>query len=310
MIELTVYNNGMSRNKLSKAFTLIEILVVVAIVALLVAILLPALAKAREQARMTVCKSNQKELSNGIMFYSVDNKQLMPATQSLFYRAGQWPIPRTNNPKTTTHVWDGACKAYSSRKDPDFLMDVPRRGTIFRYTREPKLYLCPGDIEGEAQDTPLGGGGNGISSYSMNAYIAFKSPDTFSRPAKAAGWKITGRDRQGNLNPTPQKNAIKWSPSKMFLLVEEHPFYYKNKNFEGNFNVTDKIVARHSIVKAPSATAIGLGRTDIIYVDGHVESPLYPISTAADDLFGEIGFPARDDAFLDMFMFKFVRSPF
>ncbi len=43
-------------------FTLIELLVVVAIIAVLVAILLPAIAKAKEQARSMVCKTNLKSL--------------------------------------------------------------------------------------------------------------------------------------------------------------------------------------------------------------------------------------------------------
>ena len=46
----------------TRAFTLIEVLVVVAIIALLVAILLPALSQSRKQARRTACLSNISQI--------------------------------------------------------------------------------------------------------------------------------------------------------------------------------------------------------------------------------------------------------
>jgi len=48
-----------------KAFTLIEVLVVVAIIALLVAILIPALASARNQAQAAHCANNLRQATNG-----------------------------------------------------------------------------------------------------------------------------------------------------------------------------------------------------------------------------------------------------
>jgi len=55
-----------------RAFTLIELLVVIAIIAILAAILFPVFAKAREAARATSCKSNEKQIGTAMMMYVQD----------------------------------------------------------------------------------------------------------------------------------------------------------------------------------------------------------------------------------------------
>ncbi len=57
----------------TKAFTLIEFLVVIAIIAILFGILLPALSLAKRHAGTTACLSNTKNLSLGWYMYAGDN---------------------------------------------------------------------------------------------------------------------------------------------------------------------------------------------------------------------------------------------
>ena len=59
-------------------FTLIELLVVVSIIALLVSILLPALSKAREQARMVQCGTNQRSVGLAIVTFAAENDDRFP----------------------------------------------------------------------------------------------------------------------------------------------------------------------------------------------------------------------------------------
>ncbi|HSA26232.1 MAG TPA: prepilin-type N-terminal cleavage/methylation domain-containing protein [Phycisphaerae bacterium] len=295
----------------SRGFTLIEILVVVAIIALLISILLPSLSKAREQTRMQVCKSNMRQVMTGMLLY-VHEYKVLPGTQSVFYLGGYWPMVNAPDKKGPNWVWDGCTEGYGGDpKNANFIRDVPRRGTIFKYTKSESVYVCPSDRVGMPDDKDdLGGGSSGRNSYSMNAYIGYKSPEKLARPANSSGWKVEGNDRNGKPVRTPQKERLDWSNGdKMFVVVEEHPYYHKGFNFEGNFNVTDKIVARHSVVRRKNGADLGLGRSNVAFLDGHAESPLYSLETEAYDMFAQIGFPSTDTAFMNQFMAKFTKPP-
>jgi len=66
----------MSKNR---AFTMIELLVVMTIIALLMGLLLPALGRARDEARKTQCKSNMRQIGMAMQLYANDNGGAGPA---------------------------------------------------------------------------------------------------------------------------------------------------------------------------------------------------------------------------------------
>lgn len=66
-----------------KAFTLLELLVVISIIAILVSIVLPAFNLARKQARLTVCTLNLKNISHGLMMYAGDNRDKYPNRETV-----------------------------------------------------------------------------------------------------------------------------------------------------------------------------------------------------------------------------------
>ncbi|HKQ39509.1 MAG TPA: prepilin-type N-terminal cleavage/methylation domain-containing protein [Verrucomicrobiae bacterium] len=68
---------SVSRSKI-RAFTLIELLVVIAVIAILAALLLPALARAKVQARRTVCLNNLKQIGAGFRGWANDHNGKFP----------------------------------------------------------------------------------------------------------------------------------------------------------------------------------------------------------------------------------------
>lgn len=79
-----VNNSGIDSNSRAmrkKAFTLIEVLLVIAIISLLMGILLPALAKARQQGEGIVCMSNLRQMFIAAQTYTQTNNSYYPIAQ-------------------------------------------------------------------------------------------------------------------------------------------------------------------------------------------------------------------------------------
>jgi prepilin-type N-terminal cleavage/methylation domain-containing protein/prepilin-type processing-associated H-X9-DG protein len=88
-----------------KAFTLVELLVVISIIALLLSILMPTLNKAREQARNVVCASNVKQVVTALVVYAAGNDDYV--------------IPA--NTKGKLQPWDSKVAPYFGTKSNDSL---------------------------------------------------------------------------------------------------------------------------------------------------------------------------------------------
>lgn len=129
------------RNPRGKAFTLIEVLVVVAIIALLITILIPSLTKARAQARLATCGSNLHQLGVGIVAYA-HSAQVIPHGPNV---QGLGSMLEPNNGRLATNqIWTGPQAPATSTMALGLLLGS--RGA------PPEVLYCPGDNSSDPRE--------------------------------------------------------------------------------------------------------------------------------------------------------------
>jgi prepilin-type N-terminal cleavage/methylation domain-containing protein/prepilin-type processing-associated H-X9-DG protein len=124
-----------SRNPCPRAFTLVELLVVVAIISMLMSITLPALERARKLGYRTDCLSTMRQLTLAWYFYATENEMRLCSPGTLWndfpgshYWVADGPIlpPPQINPIANT---------------PQAIKD----GVLWPYTNNLDLYKCKDD---------------------------------------------------------------------------------------------------------------------------------------------------------------------
>lgn len=139
----------------NKAFTIVELLVVISIIALLVSLLLPSLGSARSEARRTVCGSQLRQLGTAGVMYVDANGGVLPQAD--------WCYPQAHS--------DNADKL---PKIPHYL--YPKHTAM-----TPWIMKCP-DLDSEVvNNTPYFGGSYGLNAYSYRSHSGDPQRVLYSR---------------------------------------------------------------------------------------------------------------------------------
>jgi prepilin-type N-terminal cleavage/methylation domain-containing protein/prepilin-type processing-associated H-X9-DG protein len=180
-----------------RAFTLVELLVVIGIIALLVALLLPALNKAREQANATKCASNIRQILQYTFMYANDNKGALFGPP--FWHAGD----PNGNPALTDSMTVLVNYPVGFYCPIEGIYDLSNDGGFAVYmagdaTSRLLVFNCPSDLDDARQTSSSSGIMPRNFTYSFNHnfwwYISgnsYYNPGTSTPPYKFAAPKIS-----------------------------------------------------------------------------------------------------------------------
>src|ERR1700745_170229 len=98
-----------------RAFTLVELLVVIGIIAVLIGVLLPALSRARDQANTITCAATMRSLGQLIVLSAAEQKGSVPYSFYTVTGASGSPTVGENDGDATdkiTYVWWSVLRKY------------------------------------------------------------------------------------------------------------------------------------------------------------------------------------------------------
>jgi prepilin-type N-terminal cleavage/methylation domain-containing protein/prepilin-type processing-associated H-X9-DG protein len=226
----------------ARAFTLVELLVVIGIIALLVSILLPALQAAREQAQTVQCSSNLKQVYMALNMYAQDNNGLIPPHSATLPRAPTAPPGGNVFPYWT-----------------NFLSPVSQINNwvqVKNYVSNGKVLDCPSQQPPRvAQSTLRGSFGLNSRMYSPKLIVG---PSTYDRP------RWLKYDEYSNPYIYLHKTRM---PAEIYLLGDT------SMNFASGAN-------NPTLIHGNADPRHKAKKLNVAFMDGHVE-PLTKINTAA-----------------------------
>jgi prepilin-type N-terminal cleavage/methylation domain-containing protein/prepilin-type processing-associated H-X9-DG protein len=276
---------GRKMPRKGRAFTLVELLMVIGIIAVLVGVLLPAVSRARGQANQVACLSNIRQLTLAIVMYCDDNQGWLP-------RAAPYATA-PNEESTQDFIWwqQKSSDAYIA-PDRDIFNspilrylgikpDVRPMATVvdFGESRE-RVLRCPCD---PLSDHPVmvskEPDGNYFFSYSLNNLMQSLDPHIATDPLRLPINIKTGKPFE-----VAGKLVRVKSPATKILLVEESELTIDDGSFDPTSGANLLSVRHDPTALAPPDTPTGYVeaggvwtvrngncRGNVSFCDGHAD---------------------------------------
>lgn len=252
--------------KRRRAFTLIELLIVIAIIAILAGILLPVLHQAQIRGETAACIAHQKQLATAWIMYAGDNNDGCagnawgPAGGEqgwTVYHGKLSPGGRIMSPTNWISGWmdpsgtspNGTIANGEADNTNDDLLIDPSYASMGDYVKNRQIFICPA-CDVKVYGSLVGGKRtyNQIRSISMNCWVGY-----ISTPPNQPAYKEFQKTTQITHG---------MSPSDLFVFMEERGESIDDGSFEtsmGNYVIANWPTDYHN-----NAATVG-------FADGHVD---------------------------------------
>ncbi len=262
----------------TKAFTLVELMVVLAVIGILAGLMFPAISKVRENGRQAQCSNNLKELQTAVMsFVSNGGRFPFATTYQTPDGVGGWdeyygwvgtrkgPLPKALCTGAAANgyvdMWDASSGANGTA--------CITNGTLYSYVLDKRVYLCPTFVI-EGKKNPVAANYTFVRSYAMNWSLNYASLYSLTNGSSRmlftelnVATTVEGKNVSVNsvlTSGTPAINPVSATTTLIYGPQQTDGALYVGS---GTLPPAEGIAAYHN------------GKGHVVFADGHVEFLYY-----------------------------------